>query len=270
MNCISQDVLIGRVDESAGKRDNLLVTADEAGVPEAFAQLHAIYSRRLFRTILRITKNREDAEDALQDTFLRAHLAFGAFEGRSSIYSWLTRIAVNSALMILRKRRTHPEELFDPQPNDRSQKISLEVQDSRPNPEETCHLRERQLKILHAIWRLDPILRPPLRMQVMHGWSVSEISLALNISESAVKSRLSRARKRISATCAGRQHSGAHACPHSQRKQGVTQCNRIPTITTGVNDRIRDTTGGTPMSLKTDLHALRSGSATDLFSQEST
>jgi RNA polymerase sigma-70 factor (ECF subfamily) len=215
MNCISQDVLIGSVDESAAERDIPLATAEEAGLPEGFAQLHAAYARRLFQTILRITRRREDAEDALQETFLRAHLAFENFEGRSSIYSWLTRIAVNSALMILRKRRTHPEELFDPQPNDRSETFSFEVQDSRPNPEETCDLRERHLKVLRAICRLDPILRPALRMQVMHGWSVSEISQALNISTTAVKSRLYRGRKALSAKCAGQHSRGAHARPRS-------------------------------------------------------
>jgi RNA polymerase sigma-70 factor, ECF subfamily len=235
-------------------------------VPEAFAQLHAIYSRRLFRTILRITKSREDAEDALQDTFLRAHLAFETFEGRSSIYSWLTRIAVNSALMILRKRRTHPEELFNPQPNDRSKTFSFEVRDSRPNPEEACDLRERQLRILRAICRLDPILRPPLRMQVIHGWSVSEISRALNISKAAVKSRLYRGRKSLSATCAGQHSRGARARPRSQHEQGVTQCWRLPTSATGVNDQARGMKGGTQMSLKTDLHAFRSGPGAKLVS----
>ena len=167
-------------------------------MPEAFAQLHAIYSPRLYRTIISITKNPEDAQDALQETFLRAHLKVHAFEGRSSIYSWLSRIAINTALMILRKRRAHPEVLFDPQPDDRCETIFFEPKDIAPNPEEAYDLRQCQIRTLRAIRRLDPKLLAPLRMQAKHGWSVREISQALDISEAAVKSRLYRARRRLS------------------------------------------------------------------------
>ena len=97
-------------------RDNV-VSAAQKGRPTTFAELYAIYSRRLYRTIIAITRNPADAEDALQVTFLRAYLALDTFEGRSSVYSWLLRIAINSALMILRKRRARPEALLDPQPD---------------------------------------------------------------------------------------------------------------------------------------------------------
>src|ERR1700733_14080657 len=126
MNWIDQDVPIEDADESASRRMDPLVTAVQAGGPEAFAQLYATYSPRLYRTIIAITKNPEDAQDALQETFLRAHLRGHAFEGRSSIYTWLSRIAINSALMILRKRRTRPEVLFDPQPDNRYETIFFE------------------------------------------------------------------------------------------------------------------------------------------------
>jgi|HubBroStandDraft_2_1064218.scaffolds.fasta_scaffold242334_1 RNA polymerase sigma-70 factor (ECF subfamily) len=176
-----------------------IVSAAQAGSPEAFQKLHALYSRRLYRTIVAITKNPQDAEDALQDTFLRAYLAIQTFAGRSNIYSWLTRIAINSALMILRKQRALAEVLFDPQPDPRLETRSFEVRDSAPNPEEAYHLDQHRLKTLHAIRRLNPHLRAPIRMQLMHGWSLRDISRALNISEAAVKARLYRARKRLSA-----------------------------------------------------------------------
>ena len=176
-----------------------IVSAPQAGLLVTFEELHAIYSRRLYRTIVAITKNPDDAEDALQDTFLRVYLARETFEGRSSIYSWLTRIAINSALIILRKRRTRAEVLFDPQPDDRGEKICFEVKDSAPNPEEACDLHHCQLKTLRALGHLDPRLREPIRMQLMHGRSVKEISRALNISEAAVKARLYRARQRLCA-----------------------------------------------------------------------
>jgi RNA polymerase sigma-70 factor (ECF subfamily) len=175
-----------------------VVSAAQAGPPEAFQKLHALYSKRLYRTIVVMTKNPQDAEDALQDTFLRAYLAIQTFEGRSNIYSWLTRIAINSALMILRKKHARAEVLFDPQPDPQLETLSVEVRDSAPNPEEAYDLDQRQLKTLRAIRRLHPHLRAAIRMQLMHGWSVREISRALNISEAAVKSRLHRARKRLS------------------------------------------------------------------------
>lgn len=92
----------------AAERDEQLVSAAKAGSDDAFAQLQHLYAPRLYSTIIRITKNHEDAEDVLQDTFLRVHLALCNFEGRSSFYSWVTRIAINSALMALRKRRARP------------------------------------------------------------------------------------------------------------------------------------------------------------------
>jgi len=180
-------------------QEQILIAA-QAGSPEAFAELHVLYYRRLYKTIVAITKNPQDAEDALQDTFLRAYLAIHRFEGRSNIYSWLTRIAVNSALMILRKQRARPELLFDPQPDPQLATLSFDVRDSAPNPEEACDFDQRQLKTLRAVRSLSPHLRAPIRMQLMHGWSIREISRALNISPAAVKSRLYRARKRLSTT----------------------------------------------------------------------
>ena len=179
-----------------------IVLAAQAGSPAAFAELHSIYSGRLYRTILSITRNPYDAEEALQETFLRVYLAIKTFEGKSQIYTWLTRIAVNSALMILRKQRVRPEVSFDPQPDDRCETITLEVRDSAANPEELCVLHQRQLKTLRALGRLRPHLREPIWMRVTHGWSIREISRALNISEAAVKSRIYRARQQLSTSLA--------------------------------------------------------------------
>ena len=173
--------------------DNEGVSAIQARSSEYFRNLHSLYSRRLYRTILAIRKNPQDAEDVLQNTFLRAYLAIHTFEGRSNIYSWLTRIAVNSALMLLRKRRARAEIFFDPQ----LESLFFEGRDSAPNPEEAYDLDQRRRKTLRAIHRLDPRLRAPIWMQSMHGRSVNEIGRAMNISESAVKARLYRARKRL-------------------------------------------------------------------------
>jgi RNA polymerase sigma-70 factor, ECF subfamily len=181
--------------------ENEIVSAAQAGSPAAFAQLHATYSRRLYRTIVSITKSPEDAEDALQDTFLRVYLTIHAFEGRSSVYSWLTRIAINSALMILRRRRARPEVLLDPEPNAMAETFAFEIKDPGPDPEQACDLRQHQDKILRAIHNLRPHLREPIRMRMAKDASMDEIGRALNISTAAVKARLHRARVRLSAVC---------------------------------------------------------------------
>ena len=178
-----------------------IVLAARAGSPAAFEELHSIYSARLYKTILAITRNPQDAEEALQETFLRAYSAIKRFEGRSNVYSWLTRIAINSALMILRKRRARPEVLFDPQPDDRWETIFFEPRDPAPNPEQAYDLCQRQINTFRAIRRLHPSLRAPIQMVMKHGWSLREIGQALNISEAAVKSRLYRARRQLSTAC---------------------------------------------------------------------
>ena len=100
--------------------------------------------------------------------------------------------------MILRKRRIRSKMLFDPQPDDRSEAIALDVRDPAPNPEELYVLHQHQHRTLHAIRRLSLHLQEPIRMRIMHEWSIREISRALNVSEAAVKSRLYRARKQLS------------------------------------------------------------------------
>jgi RNA polymerase sigma-70 factor, ECF subfamily len=254
MNLIDRDdVLIKSADEMDAGREDPLVRAVQAEVPEAFAQLYAIYSPRLYRTITAITKNPEDAQDALQETFLRAHLRVHAFEGRSDIYSWLTRIAINCSLMILRKRRTRPEVLFDPQPDQRCEAISFEVKDSAPNPEEAYDLRQRQTKTLRAIRRLDPKLQAALRMQMMRDWSVKEISQALNISVSAAKSRLYRARQQLSTRNVDHRRSAIH---HMQSLSASVA--RDTAAKASIENLIHDQSAATGVSHKPDLNALRS------------
>lgn len=187
-----------RLTEQVHARDGEMAAAVQAGSPAAFAELYADYSPRLYRTILHITKSPEDAEDALQETFLHAYLGMHTFEGRASLYSWMTRIAINSALMILRKRRIRSEILFDPQPEFGSEPHFAEFTDSAPNPEQVYELQQRSINLSHAIGGLDDHLRVPLQMQMAQGSPIKEIGRALNLSEAAVKTRLHRARLQLS------------------------------------------------------------------------
>jgi RNA polymerase sigma-70 factor, ECF subfamily len=185
--------------EAAAQRADPLVTAACEGSSTAFAELQSRYSRRLYGTIMSITKNREDAEDVLQDTFLRAFLSLRSFQGRSSFYSWLTRIGINCALMLLRKRRARPEVSFDLPPSDNAEKPpQLEIGDSAPDPEATCIQRQQYTHTLRAIRRLDPSLRTAILLQTKHDYSLKDIAIELEITEAAVKARLYRARARLS------------------------------------------------------------------------
>ena len=187
---------------------NDIVSAVQGGSPGAFAELHTIYSRRLYKKVLGITRNREDAEDVVQETFLRAYSAIHTFEGRASIYSWLTRIAINSALMVLRRKRSRAEILFDPQPDTGTETPCFEIKDSAPDPEQIYDLHQRRVRLLCAIRHLSVQLRSPLEMQMTKGSPIKEIGRALNISEGAVKARLNRARRQL-ATHFGRRDGGA-------------------------------------------------------------
>jgi len=100
-------------DECEGLDEKKLVAAAKSGQSVAFDVICERLAPRIIRSLLRITKNREDAEDAMQDSFLSAFIHIGEFDGRSAFSTWLTRIAINSALMILRKKRTSHEISLD-------------------------------------------------------------------------------------------------------------------------------------------------------------
>ena len=224
MNCLDQDVPLAltngpRVD----LRDTELLSAVLSGSPDAFAELQRLYSRRLYSTIFSIIKNREDAEDVLQDAFLQAYLALRNFQGRSSVYSWLTRIAINSALMLLRKRRNHPEVYFDLSSEPDGDVPHLEPKDPCLNPEQVCDQLQRCANIHREIERLQANLREPLQTRMTHGSSLGAIAKSLDITEAAVKARLYRARTRLNATRTfKRMEERQHAPSRSQRKLGVS------------------------------------------------
>ena len=172
--------------------DDQIVLALREGSAAAFTELHRLYSRRLYRAIFVITRNPEDADDALQDTFLRAYLGIQFFEGRSTIYSWLTRIAIN-------KRRVRSEVVLHLQPDSIHEAFCPEFQDPSLSPEEVCNLRQRLARVRRAINNLEPQLRQPLRMRIEQESSIEEICRVLQITSAAVKARLHRARRQLSA-----------------------------------------------------------------------
>lgn len=196
----SNQLLSPALPQRVALRDEELVMAAQAGSAAAFAELQNLHARHVYKSIVAITKNREDAEDALQDTFLRAYQALGHFEGRANFSSWLTRIGINSALMILRKRRTRPEVSTDSAFESGEDLPPFEVRDPGPNPEQIYDQRQRYGRVLHAIRQLEPGLRAAMQIRLTRGSSLKEIAQALQITEAAVKARLHRARTRLIAT----------------------------------------------------------------------
>jgi RNA polymerase sigma-70 factor (ECF subfamily) len=182
---------------TASLSDQHLVLAARSGCGAAFNELWNLHSRRLYRTIFGITNNVQDTEDALQDSFLHAFQALESFEGRSTFYTWLTRIAINSALGILRRRRSCPETSLDPIFQQEDKGAREEFRDLTPDPEQIYGQQERHTKLMQAIQRLPRNLQEAIQTRMTEECSVKEVASRLKISESAAKSRLYRARMRL-------------------------------------------------------------------------
>lgn len=167
-----------------------LVAAAKRGHAAAFGDLYARYSPKMLRATLRITRNREDAEDALQDCFLNAMVHLESFDGRSTFSTWLTRIAINSALMKLRKNRACPEVSRDEPADAREDFAPYEPVDPQPNPEQQFALRQRERIVTRAVRNLRPPLRQVIEIRRLQETSIQETARNLRISIPAAKSRL--------------------------------------------------------------------------------
>ena len=174
--------------------DERLVLAAKGGDANAFDELRDRHFSKILRTTYRITRNWEDAEDALQDSFLKAFLHLNKFEGRSSFSSWVTRIAINTSLMIMRKKCGNRELSIDAGDNDCESDARWEPRDLREDPERRYARHERAELLRGAIRRLPPALRTAVELQQAQDYSMQELADSLGISLAAAKSRLMRAR----------------------------------------------------------------------------
>jgi RNA polymerase sigma-70 factor, ECF subfamily len=229
--------ILNNSNELNKRRDEQHVLAAQCGSSEAFDELQRTYSRRLYRTVYAITKI---VEDALQDAFLQAYSSLCQFEGRATIYSWLTRIAINSALTTLRKRRRRSEVFFDPDEKPGEDSAHFDLKNAAPNPEEICDQRQQRIRLFDAIQNLEPSLRTPPLMDLIEESSIKQIARALGTSVPAVKSRLYRARLRLSVASSFKQrkpflgihptHDAEGRSWHSRRKENnPLRCKRLST-----------------------------------------
>ncbi|HJY06073.1 MAG TPA: sigma-70 family RNA polymerase sigma factor [Bryobacteraceae bacterium] len=174
-----------------------LVAKAKAGDADAFTDLVNQYDRRVFRMAKQITQNDEDAEDVLQETFLKAYSHLEDFQGNSKFYTWLVRIAVNEALMKLRKRRSDKTVPLDEPIDTGEDVVAREVAVWEDNPEQR-YSREEMANILdEAVQSLKPAYRTVFVLRDIEEMSIEETAEALDLSISAVKSRLLRARLQL-------------------------------------------------------------------------
>src|SRR5271166_5057585 len=177
--------------------EHLLVAAAQAGDAAAFEELVNRYESKIFRLTRNITGNHEDAEDAMQDAFLKAYAHLRDFHGNSRFYTWLVRIAANEALMRLRKRRPNQFSLDEPIEGDNEDLIPQDIQDWGPSPEQRYGQTEMHEILNGAIDELSPDFRTAFVLRDVEQLSTEETAKILGISVPAVKSRLLRARLKL-------------------------------------------------------------------------
>ncbi|HXQ35973.1 MAG TPA: sigma-70 family RNA polymerase sigma factor, partial [Anaerolineales bacterium] len=179
--------------------DAALVSATKRGDARAFDKLALRHKRRVLAVAHRITNNREDAEDVAQESFHKAYLHLHDFQERSLFSTWLTRIAMYQAFMLLRRRR-RALEVMPESSGDDVKPVSETFIDQSPNPEESCWRRERIEHLATAINRLSPTIRRTILLRDIEERSVEETAQILGASISAVKARVFQGRRKLRGT----------------------------------------------------------------------
>lgn len=171
-----------------------LIARARAGDTAAFTQLVERYERKIYRLARHITQNDEDAEDVLQESFLKAFQHLKDFQEQSRFYTWLVRIAVNESLMRLRKRKPGRFVSLDEEIDTGEETVPREIAVWDDNPEQRYSQEELRQILMQAVDSLSPIFRTVFILRDIDELSTEETARALNISIPAVKSRLLRAR----------------------------------------------------------------------------
>jgi len=174
-----------------------IVAQARLGDAKAFSELLRRYEGKIFRLALHITQNREDAEDVLQEAFLKAYEHLNQFQGQSKFYTWIVRIAVNQALMKLRKRKSDRSVSLDETIDTGEDTVAREIAAWDENPEQQYSREEINEILKSAIDGLAPIYRAVFVLRDVDELSTEETAEALELSVPAVKSRLLRARLQL-------------------------------------------------------------------------
>lgn len=179
---------------SLAKDESALVNEAKAGSYAAFEDLVNRYEKKIYRLGMNITGNREDAEDVLQETFLKAFEHLADFRADSRFYTWIVRIAVNEGLMKLRKRRSDKATPLEDAVNEEGEMVPREFADWKPNPEQLLAQAELEAILQNGIRSLPPTFRTVFYLRDVEGLSTEETAELLDLTVGAVKARLFRAR----------------------------------------------------------------------------
>ncbi len=180
-----------------GQHAEFSLQALRAGDREEFARLVDEYSGLIYRLGLKMLGNTQDAEDILQETFIKAYRHLEGFDGRSSLSTWLYRIATNEALMSLRRKRPQVISVEEPYPQDEALPEPMQIVDWCCVPEKELMTEEGRWHLDQAIETLTESLRVVFLLRDIEGLSTRETAEILGLSEAAVKTRLSRARLQL-------------------------------------------------------------------------
>jgi RNA polymerase sigma-70 factor (ECF subfamily) len=183
-------------DDSAA-REEALVVAAKGGDGLAFEILVGRFQQRILHVVLRFTRNREDAEDIVQQSFQKAFVHLRGFEGNSSFSTWLTRIAINEALMWLRRKRASPEVPIEESGTKTETALPLDFPDSGPNPEDRYSQQEWGRMLHAAMNELTPGMRTAVELRELGELSTEETARVMGLSVGAVKSRVFHGRRKL-------------------------------------------------------------------------
>jgi RNA polymerase sigma-70 factor (ECF subfamily) len=183
--------------EAGRDNDAQLLAAAKGGHSVAFGELFNRYKRRIFRLAQRIMRNHEDSEDVVQEAFQLAFVHLQDFEGGARFSTWLSRIAINVALMKLRKKARKVEISIDEHSESEDMSFRDAVTDLAPNPEQDCLRQERSRILREALAERRPNARRVLELYELEGRSMKEIAAGMGISVAAVKARIFHARPKM-------------------------------------------------------------------------
>ena len=219
-------------------RDSTLVAATKNGESEAFEFLVKRYEARTFSVAFRITRNREDAQDVVQQSFFKAFVHLDSFQEKSSFSTWLTRIVINEGLMCLRRNRSRKEISLDDGKSEPEELFPVEIVDRGKNPAEIYEQRENEHILCEAMNQLKAEFRTAVRLQ-LEGRTVSETAEILGLGIGTLKARLFRGRQKLRVLLTrSSEFQGDRAMRETrQRRDGALDSHRLTERTTSRGSR---------------------------------
>ena len=192
---ITPENMSSGTERNTAAEDQLLVAQAKSGNSGAFGELYERYRHKLYRSAFRILRHQQDAEDAVQRSFQRAFISLSGFREDSTFSTWITRVAINEALMLLRQRRTHSS--IQAQNDDGNETWDLGPADERPTPEQVLAQNELRDLVTWAISRLGANLQSVVLLRELQGLTSAETARRLGLTISAVKARIFHARRHL-------------------------------------------------------------------------